>query len=300
MRPPSHARRLRFCVPAILSCAGVLALTPPRYAAAQEPAANRAGVAQRTAVDRARDRGDGVPLSMFGTYIRRGELIVYPFFEYYRDGNYEYEAGELGFSGTTEQRGRYRAHEGLILGAYGLTENIAVEFEVAAISATLEKSPEDDSALPARFSESGLGDVESQVRWRWRKETDSRPELFSYFETVFPLQREKKLIGTPGWEFKLGTGLIRGLSWGTLTVRASVAAVDGGVEVGEYAFEYLRRLSPRWRVFAAIEGSEDEIELIGEAQLFLGQDVCLKLNNAFGVTSKATDWAPEIGIAFRF
>jgi hypothetical protein len=24
------------------------------------------------------------------------------------------------------------------------------------------------------------------------------------------------------------------------------------------------------------------------------------LNNAFGVTSKATDWAPEIGIVFSF
>jgi hypothetical protein len=26
----------------------------------------------------------------------------------------------------------------------------------------------------------------------------------------------------------------------------------------------------------------------------------LKVNNAFGVTSKATDWAPEIGIVFAF
>ena len=31
------------------------------------------------------DRGAGVSTSMFGTYVRKGELIVYPFYEYYRD-----------------------------------------------------------------------------------------------------------------------------------------------------------------------------------------------------------------------
>jgi hypothetical protein len=237
---------------------------------------------------------------MFGTYIRRGDVVVYPFFEYYRDSDYEYEAGELGFVGTTEHRGRYRASEGLLFVAYGLTENLAFELEAAGISATLEKSPHDDSALPARLSQSGLGDVEGQLRWRWRKETDSRPELFGYFETVFPTQSENMLIGTPGWEVKFGTGLVRGLSWGTLTARASVGYADGTLELGEYAFEYLRRLSSRWRVFAAIEGSEDEVELITEAQLFLLPNVCLKMNSAFGVTSKAIDWAPEIGVAFRF
>jgi hypothetical protein len=278
---------------AVLLCTALLWLITPRHAAAQEPS-------QAPAIDRLRDRGDGLPLSMFGTYIRRGDLIVYPFFEYYRDHDYEYEAGELGFSGTTEHRAQYRASEGLLLLAYGISENVAFEFEAAGISATLHKSPLDDSAMPPQLSESGLGDVESQLRWRWRKESDSRPELFSYFETVFPLQRDQKLIGTSGWEFKFGTGLIRGLSWGTITVRGSVAAVDGGVEIGEYAFEYLRRLSPRWRIFAAVEGSEDEVEVIGEAQLFLTPRVCLKLNNAFGVTSKATDWAPEVGIAFVF
>lgn len=92
-------------------------------------------------VDRTRDRGEGVPLSMFGTYLNAGELIVYPFFEYYPDNNYEYEAGELGFVGTTELRGRFRAKEGLFLIAYGLSENVALEFEAAGISASLEKSP---------------------------------------------------------------------------------------------------------------------------------------------------------------
>jgi len=290
MTTPSRPRSRLVTMTATLSYVGLLALAVPGPATAQAP----------PAVDRARDRGTGVPLSVFGTYIRRGEVVVYPFFEYYRDANYEYEAGELGFSGTTEHRGRYRAREGLFLVAYAPTENLAVEFEAAGISASLDKAPGDDSALPQRFAQSGLGDVEGQLRWRWKKETDTRPEFFSYFETVLPLQREKTLIGTPAWEFKLGAGMVRGRSWGTVTVRASVATVDGSIEVGEYAFEYLRRLSSRWRVFAAIEGSEDEVEFISEAQLFLRPNVCLKLNNAFGVTPKATDWAPEIGILFRF
>ena len=38
-----------------------------------------------------RDRGTGVSTSMFGTYIRQGELLFYPFFEYYLDKNMEYK-----------------------------------------------------------------------------------------------------------------------------------------------------------------------------------------------------------------
>ena len=251
-------------------------------------------------VDRTRDRGTGVPLSMFGTSITERQLVVYPFFEYYHDHDYEYEAGELGFEGTTELRGRYRAQEGLIFVGYGLSENVAVEFEAAGISASLDKSPLDTSSMPARLEQTGLGDVEAQLRWRWKKETDSRPEFFSYFETTFPFQKSKLLIGTPEWEFKFGTGFTRGLKWGTITVRAAVANVGGTFEPGEYAFEYLRRVSGRVRVFAAVEGSEDEVELIGEAQVFLTPKIVLKLNNAVGLTPKATDWAPEVGVAFFF
>lgn len=255
---------------------------------------------QQNQVDRLRDRGEGVPVSIFGTYVRAGELLVYPFFEYYRDHDYEYEAGELGYTGTTEHRGRYRGREGLIFLAYGISENVAVEFEVATIAASLQKSMKDVSALPARLEQSGLGDVEGQLRWRWKKETDSRPEFFSYFETVAPIQRSKLLIGTPEWEFKFGTGMTRGLSWGTISLRAAVANVGGTFEPGEYAFEYLRRLSKRLRVFGAIEGSEDEVEFISEFQVFLTPNVYLKLNNALGVTPKAPDWAPEIGVMFSF
>jgi hypothetical protein len=248
--------------------------------------------------DRARDRGPGVASSMFGTYIQTGELLVYPFFEYYRDNDLEYEPFELGHVDTTEHRGRYRAKEGLMFIGYGVSERLAVEFELSGISAALDKSPLDTSTLPARIEESGLGDVEAQLRWRWRRETDNRPELFSYFETVFPTGETNSLIGSSEWEFKFGFGVIRGMRWGTITARAAVASAGGNLEPGEYAVEYLKRLTDRVRVFGGIEGSQDEVELIAEAQLFLSRNVFVKLNNAFGVTSKATDWAPEVGVMF--
>jgi hypothetical protein len=253
-----------------------------------------------------RDRGTGVATSMFGTYIREGELLVYPFFEWYSDSNLEYKPSEFGFPLDVDFRGKYRASEGLIFLGYGITRNLAVELEAAVITAELEKSPSDPSAMPAKLKESGLGDVEGQLRWRFQEEeAGGRPELFTYFETVFPLQKTKKLIGTSSWEFKLGVGAIRGFSWGTMTVRAAVEnAEDEGkrkFEAGEYAIEYLRRLSRTWRVVALIEGSQlDEVELVTEAQVHLHPRFFLKIGTGVGLTPNATDVAPEVGIMFSF
>jgi len=248
------------------------------------------------------DRGTGQPTSMFGTYIRKGELLVYPFFEYYLDNNAEYKPAELGYELDQDFRGKFRASEGLIFLGYGLTDWLAMEFEAAIISASLEKAADDPSATPARIEESGTGDVEGQIRLRWARETASRPEFFSYFEAVSPQQKSKVLIGTPEWEFKLGSGAVRGFAWGTMTLRAAVeySKEESKLESGEYAIEYLKRLSPAWRVYVGVEGAEDEVELIGEAQWHVTDAIFLKFNNAFGVTSKAADWAPEIGCVFSF
>ena len=164
------------------------------------------------------DRGKGTPSSMFGTYIEKGELIIYPYYEYYYDQDAEYSPDELGYGLNVDFRGRHRAHEGLVFLGYGLTENLAFEFEAAVITAKQFKADDDPSDMPEEVEESGLGDVESQIRWRWAKETASRPGFFSYFETVFPLQKDKKLIGTQDWEFVLALGLMKGFRWGTLTV----------------------------------------------------------------------------------
>ena len=248
-----------------------------------------------------RDRGTGVATSMFGTYVAHGELIVYPFFERYVDKDLEYKPEEFGYPGDQDFRARYRATEGLVFVAYGLRPNLAIEFEAAMIRATLDRSAQDVSGLPSRIRESGLGDVEGQLRWRWRTETDQRSELFSYIEAVVPHHADKPLIGTAGLEMKLGTGVTRGFQRGTLTARAALEYVEASTskfDLGEYAVEYLRRLSSRWRVYLGVEGAQDEISLITEAQWHISRFAFVRLNNGLGLTSKATDWAPEIGIVF--
>lgn len=247
-----------------------------------------------------RDRGEGMPLSIFGTYVQKGQLLVYPFFEYYLDSNYEYAPDDFGLPGDEDYRGKYRASEELLFIGYGVSDRLAFEMEAAIIQARLERSTEESGDPSAVIEESGLGDVEGQLRWRWAREKTSRPEIFSYFETVLPTQDETSLIGTSDWEFKLGLGAIRGFSWGTVTARGALeyGLAEEVVELGEMALEYVKRLSPSWRVFAGVEGTQDEVELITEAQLHLSRRVFLKLNSAFGLTSKATDWAPEVGIMF--
>jgi hypothetical protein len=190
----------------------------------------------------------------------------------------------------------------LLFVAFGFTRNFAVELEAAYIDAKLETAPDDNTSLPDEISESGLGDVEGQLRYRFREETRGGPEVFSYFETVFPTTDEGSLIGTTDWEFKLGAGVIRGYGFGTMTLRAAIEydKTEETFAMGEAAVEYLRRLSQRWRVFGALEGSEDEFEAIAEAQWHFAKWGCLKLNSSFGVTSKAPDWAPEIGVMFNF
>jgi hypothetical protein len=94
--------------------------------------------------------------------------------------------------------------------------------------------------------------------------------------------------------------LVKGFNWGTVTVRAAVD-YDTAEEVfgiGEYAVEYLKRASDRVRLFAMMEGAEDEVAVIPEIQWHFSRRVFLKANAGFGVTSKATDFAPEVGMMF--
>jgi len=247
-----------------------------------------------------KDRGPGVPTSMFGTYIQKGEWLVYPFFEYYRDHNMEYSPNEFGFTLDQDFRGRFRANEELIFAAYGLTDRVAVEFEAAVIHASLVKSPDDLSGMPDKIVESGLGDVQFQVDWMWSKETERRPGFFSYAEVVVPHHKSKPLIGTPDLETKVGIGMIRGFRWGTITIRTAVEQAGGVFDFGEYAVEFYKRLSKRFALYTGIEGSQDEIEYIAEIQWWLSDNVRFKINSGFGLTSKATDWAPEIGLMISF
>lgn len=67
-------------------------------------------------------------------------------------------------------------------------------------------------------------------------------------------------------------------------------------DLGEYGVEYLKRRSPSWRVFAAVQGHGDEISLITEAQWHLGERVFLRFNREIGLTSRANDWEPQFGV----
>lgn len=250
-----------------------------------------------------RDRGTGVRMSMLGTYVRKGELLVYPFFEWYADHNLEYKPSELGYGLNRDYRGRFRASEGILYFAYGISQDVAVEFESAVITAELRKSAADSATVPTRFRESGLGDVEGQIRWRVQHENEHRPEIYTFFETVFPLQRTRHIIGTQDWEFSAGFGLTRGFSWGTMTFRASAeyAREARQIDAGEYAIEYMRQLSPSWRIITAIEGSQvDEISWLTEVQWRFARNAIIKLNNGWGFTQNATDFAPEVGVMFNF
>ena len=121
-------------------------------------------------------------------------------------------------------------------------------------------------------------------------------------EEIRQLCQAGKRIGTQDWEFVFGFGALKGLSWGNLTGRVSVQW-DGDerkIEPGEYAVEYLKKVSPSWSFVAAVEGEDDEVSFIGETQHAIADNATLKLNLGVGITDKATDIAPEVGVLLRF
>ena len=75
------------------------------------------------------DRGDGIPTSLLGTYIRERELLFYPFYEYTRTNNFQYKPSDLGFLGETDSFGKKIEQEYLIFMAYAFSDSLMVEFE---------------------------------------------------------------------------------------------------------------------------------------------------------------------------
>lgn len=252
------------------------------------------------------DRGAGVPASMFGTYVSRGELLLFPFFSHTSDHNREYEPAKLGTGPAGAFLGRYRNSAAQIFVAYGLTDWLALEMEASVLSATLDRSPSDPSGTSRRIAESGFADVEAHLRMRLTRETDHRPQLFGFLEVQIPAQTNKLIIGDRNWDLKPGIGMIRGFSWGTMSVRTTVEynRDDTHWDLGESSIEYLRRLSPAWRVYAGIEGGEtggpDEWELNLGVHWSVTRFLSLKLDNGVGISAKANDWSPQIGVLFSW
>ena len=248
-----------------------------------------------------RDRGRGIQTSLFGSYVEKGERLVYLFYEPTFNSDQEYKPAELGYTLEQDFRAERTDHEALVFLGFGVSDRIALEFESALYTtATQKKASDDTSALPSELTESGLGDTQAEIRMRFVDETARRPELFGYFETVFPLQKDKKLIGTQDLEIIVGVGIIKGGSWGTLSARAAGVYEDGNTDTDEFAVEYLKRTSASWRWVAAIEGNQDEWSAIGEAQWFVRPRTYVKLNTGVGLTDKAPDLAPEVGVMFSF
>jgi hypothetical protein len=251
------------------------------------------------------DRGNGVAASIFGTYIEKGQLLVYPFFEYARDHNKEYNPAEFGLPLNQDFRGKYRATAEQLFIGYGVTDWLALEFEFAHMHATLEKAPA-DPVTPAKITESGVGDFEAQVRARLRNESARGPEVFTYGDVTFPSNQNKLLIGDKDWDFRPGVGVTKGFSWGTLTgkIGAEYNREESHPILGELALEYLKRLSPATLLFLAIEGGEggapDEADFVSGLHWSVGDRVVLRLDNSVGLQSKSADWVPQLGVMLSF
>lgn len=74
----------------------------------------------------------------------------------------------------------------------------------------------------------------------------------------------------------------------------------GGVDTDGRVATSRRWVDGHWRILGAAEGTDDEVELITELQWHPGGPVFVKINNGFGLTEAATDWAPEVGVVFSF
>jgi hypothetical protein len=251
------------------------------------------------------DRGPGIASSLAGVYIQKGELLVHPFLEYGRDHNREYQPHEFGLGPEVDFRGRSRRVAGQLFLGYGVTDWLALEFEGAYLHETLRKSAQDTFPVPAKIDESGVGDLEAQIRVRALTESAKRPEVLAFVELTAWSQTRKLLIREPDWDIRPGIGLTRGFSWGTLTTRFTVEYnhTEKKFDFGEVALGYLKRFTTDWRVSLGVEGGEggslDEWEVIPGVQWQRGA-VLVRLESAFGISSKAADWSPQVGLGFTF
>ncbi len=73
---------------------------------------------------------------------------------------------------------------------------------------------------------------------------------------------------------------------------------ENKLEPGEFAFEYLKRINKKFRLYVGIEGAQDELGLITDLQIHFKPWMFVRINNSFGLSSKATDFAPELGVVF--
>ena len=214
------------------------------------------------------------------------------------------ERTPLGDPGGQDYLGHYRDLSEQLFIAYGVTDWLAVELEGSYVQAALQRDAADRSGTPPRIEESGLGDLEGELRGRLLRETPRWPELFAFLEITAPSNRKQVLIGDPLWDFKPGLGVIKGFSWGTVTFRTDLEynQDDQAWDLGETSLEYLKRISPVGTARLAIEGGEtgapDEWTLDSGVYWTVADHVTLRIDNSLGVFPKAPDFTEQIGLMF--
>lgn len=245
----------------------------------------------------------GVRTSMFETYIRPHQWLIYPDFAYTTDHNMDYTPGDLHYGADTNAfQGRFRSTEAQLFIAYGLTDWLALEAEGSHITATFNKSSRDTSAVPARIHESGFADWAVQARMRLARQNGRWPQVFAAFELLPPTQPGKRLIGDRQWNLKGEIGLAREFGWGTMSARTTIEYNRGDHhwDLGETSLEYMRQVSSAGRLLFAIEGGEggalDEWTFVSAGRWRIGDGLFLKFANVFGFQWKSTDWETQLGV----
>jgi len=248
------------------------------------------------------DRGTGIRTSMVGTYVEPHQLLIYPFAAYSWDHNFEYQPTLFGIAREQDFRGHYKTTEAAVFLAYGVTDWLALELEGSQITATFEKSPADTFGTPARVREMGVADIAGQLRLRLGHERGGRPEFFASVEVLPRMHPGRVLIGDTQWDVKGEIGAVRAYRWGTMTFRTTIEYNHGDThwDLGETSLEYLRQVSPAWRVLLGIEGGEggapDDWVFVSAGAWRIARGLDLKFVNGVGLFSKSTDWESQIGL----
>jgi len=248
------------------------------------------------------DRGNGIRTSMIETYVEPHQVLIYPFGAYTWDHDFEYQPSIFGFTSDEDFRGQFKSTEAALFLAYGLTNWLAVELEGSLITADFEKSPADTFGTPATVHQTGVSDIAGAFRFRLSPERGSRPEFFGSVELLPPQNGQQELIGDPQWNVKSELGAVRQYHWGTMTFRTTVEYNRGDKhwDLGETSLEYLRRLSPAWRMLLGIEGGEggalDDYGFVAAAHWRIAGAVDLKFVNTVGFMQKSTDWEAQVGL----
>ena len=255
-----------------------------------------------------RDRGPGVPTSLFDIYVARHELDVVPFFAYLDNQGFQYSPDELGVPGEETYRAKVRTEQGVLFLAYGVSDSVSVGLTVAAGGATFHKSSADPTAVPATIDESGLSELRPEVTWRFLTETERRPELFAFMTVGLPHSKDKYLVGLDGWLLKPGLGVAKGFSWGTLVARFGFeydTSSASPLDFGAWMVEAQRRFSPKWWASAGFEGvtggpyNLDEVYLTGEVVWEPKPGFGVRLRPQLGLTRYTKGWGIEVGFVFR-